>query len=122
MARGHQQIRVLRLRIGMAVVAAFQVLFAAVRYATGPGDQHLLLRFQIMAVALVCVAFTYSPWVERFVRQATLLGCTLLLTAASWLSAAQGMQMEYTLAPTIMFFAVAALAEGGVELVVFAVT
>jgi hypothetical protein len=49
----------------MAIVAAFQVVFAGVRYATGPDDQHLPLRFLIIAVNLACVAFTYGPWAER---------------------------------------------------------
>ena len=122
MSPGDLRIRVLRLRIGMALVAAFQVVFAVARLATATDDQHLPLRALILGVSLACVAFTYTPWAQRFIGQATLIGCVLLQTAASWLAAAQGMTLDYTVAPTIMFFAVGAIAANTTELLVFAIT
>src|SRR5262245_29963631 len=122
MSPGDLRIRVLRLRIGMAVVAAFQVIFAVARLATGPGDQHLPIRGLILGVSLGCVAFTHTPWAERFIGRATLIGCILLQAAASWLCAAQGMTLEYTVAPTIMFFAVSAIAANAAEMMVFALS
>lgn len=123
MSPGDTRVRVLRLRVGMAVVAAFHVLFGSVRYLTAPeDDQHLALRLLIIAGTLACVGFTYLRTADRLIRQATLLGGTLLLVTSAWLAAAQGMVIEYTLGPTILFFAVSGIAASSGEIIASALT
>lgn len=106
-----------RLRIGMAVVAVLHPLFWFGRRGIDPAEAEVeWVRIAIVLVAVALIGFTYSATaVRRFGQLAMLAGIALVLGGGSWILALQGWRTEYVIAPTIVFFVVAAVAANPLE-------
>lgn len=106
-----------RLRIGMAVVAVLHPLFWFGRHGVDPAEAEVeWVRGAIVLVAVGLIGFTYSATaVRRFGQQAMLAAIALVLGGGAWILALQGWRTEYVIAPTIVFFVVAAVAANLLE-------
>lgn len=101
----------------MAVVAVLHPLFWLGRHGRDPAEAAVeWVRLAIVLAAVGLIAFTYSRTaIRRFGQQAMLGGIALVLGGGSWILALQGWRTEYVIAPTIVFFVVAAIAVSPAE-------
>lgn len=101
----------------MAVVAVLHPLFWLGRHGHDPTEATVeWVRLAIVLAAVGLIAFTYSrSAVRRFGQHAMLAGIALVLGGGSWILALQGWRTEYVIAPTIVFFVVAAVAANPLE-------
>jgi signal transduction histidine kinase len=120
---GDDRVRLLLVRVGAVTIAAFQILFWAVRSsAHSAGAEHPVLRLAILAV---CAVFGAASLNARSVRHARALAVTLALSIMilqGWLAVASGLAIDRVLPPTILFFAVCSLATNTLEMVLFSLT
>ena len=107
----------LRVRVGMLIIALFQILFWMARLAFQHHvDLHTPLRLLIIVNALGFVAFSFSAAAFRSKRTfAILAGCSALLAQAA-LTAMSTASLDFTVTMMILVFAVCSIAADRIEL------
>ena len=113
------RIHLVRLRIGMAVVAVLHPLFWLGRSGVDPTEAAVeWVRLAIVIAAVALIGFSCTPAIRRFGQQAMLLGFALLVIGASWIVVLQGWKTEYVIAPVILFAVIGGVAASPLEIAV----
>jgi signal transduction histidine kinase len=117
------RVRILLVRVGVVAIAAFQILFWAVRSTTNPETpENPALRLAILGVCAVFGAASMSARSARHARALAVMLALCIMILQGWLAVASGLTIDYALPPTILFFAICSLATNTLEMVLFSLT
>ncbi len=113
----------LRVRVGMLIIALFQILFWMARLAfQHHGDLHGPLRLLIVVNALAFVGFSFSGVALRSPRTLAILAGGSAIVAQAVLTAMSAASLDFTVTMMILVFAVCSIAADRVELASMSVT
>jgi signal transduction histidine kinase len=113
-ARNH----ILRLRVGMLIIAACQAVFWVVRAQVDPGlDLHPVIRSIILAQALGFVVVSFLPLGLRYAQPLSLVAGSSAIAWQAALSAVSGSSMDFILPLVILVFAVCGISANRREMV-----